>query len=836
MPAFQGSLAINLIGTLARVINSDGSWTVFHSDVGGLSFDATNGLQGTIRWIVRTTASPGGFAGATELQAYGGLFDQFAINASTFMTSSLAQRHDLLFNRTGVVLNGDASGNLLAGGNGADIFNGFGGSDTVSYEQSATGVVTALDGSLTQFGEATGDVFVSIENLQGSALADRLVGDINGNVLAGNGGDDFLVGRGGDDLIFAGDGDDTVVGGGGNDTLSGGFDQDVLSYRDNISGVFVTLNPFGAGQVDTGTIFGVDEFNGFEGIEGGAGGDNLVGNQLSNQIFGVDGNDFLVGAEGDDNLFGGLGNDTLIGGTGNDTIQGGGGVDMLGFDLGAVVGVNVVLDNVGAGFAFMSTGGFDRFFGITNVTGSIGSDSITGNDSSNVLRGYSGDDTVYGESGDDSVGGGIGNDVLFGDYNWNFKKGNLPVGNDTVSGEDGNDRLVGGLGNDSLNGGTGRDMADYSNLFEDQSNGTYFIQANLQAGTVQKFFWDIFGVISAQGTDLLSNLFLSGLINQIEDITGTYGNDRIIGSAFGNVILGGYGADSIDGGSGNDVLAGEAGSDTLSGGLGDDKFYIDATDTLNEAVNNGTDTVLIAGSYTLTQFFENLVLMGNAAFSATGNDSDNVLTGNGGNNTLIGLAGADTLMGGAGNDWYQLDAADIGVDQVVEAVGGGTDTVFSTATVALMNNVENLVLAGQNGVNGVGNTLGNTVTGSSFNNAINGREGQDVLTGGGGADAFLFSTALGPTNVDTITDFAPGQDIIRLDDAIFAGLALGILGAGAFTSNTTGLATGAAAQIIYETDTGFLWFDANGIGGPAAQHFATLAPALALSQSSFAVF
>ena len=40
-------------------------------------------------------------------------------------------------------------------------------------------------------------------------------------------------------------------------------------------------------------------------------------------------------------------------------------------------------------------------------------------------------------------------------------------------------------------------------------------------------------------------------------------------------------------------------------------------------------------------------------------------------------------------------------------------------------------------------------------------------------DKFLFNTALNAaTNVDTITDMTAGVDIIRLDDAFFAGIGL----------------------------------------------------------------
>ena len=79
-------------------------------------------------------------------------------------------------------------------------------------------------------------------------------------------------------------------------------------------------------------------------------------------------------------------------------------------------------------------------------------------------------------------------------------------------------------------------------------------------------------------------------------------------------------------------------------------------------------------------------------------------------------------------------------------------------------------------------------------------------------------------------------DTIRLDDAIFKGLLGGTLAASAFASNTSGNAADASDRIIYESDTGKIYFDSDGTGSAAKVQFATLDKNLALTHADFIVF
>ena len=187
-------------------------------------------------------------------------------------------------------------------------------------------------------------------------------------------------------------------------------------------------------------------------------------------------------------------------------------------------------------------------------------------------------------------------------------------------------------------------------------------------------------------------------------------------------------------------------------------------------------------------------------YGYAGNDS---LTSLAGNDTLDGGTGNDTLIGGLGDDTYYVDAAK---DVATEKSNQGTDSVISTATAVLANNVENLTLSGSSAINATGNTANNTVTGNSANNSINGGLGNDTLTGDSGNDTFVFNTKLGATNVDTITDFAAG-DKIALSGSIFSKLK----GDKDLSDNfVLASATTTKQYLIYNPATGKLYYDADG--------------------------
>jgi Ca2+-binding RTX toxin-like protein len=130
-----------------------------------------------------------------------------------------------------------------------------------------------------------------------------------------------------------------------------------------------------------------------------------------------------------------------------------------------------------------------------------------------------------------------------------------------------------------------------------------------------------------------------------------------------------------------------------------------------------------------------------------------------------------------------------------------------------------------------GDGLANELRGLAGSDVLAGGAGNDVLVGGIGNDQFVFHTALNAsTNVDTIADFNVANDTIQLENAIFTAIAgTGTLTAAQFAANATGTAQDAGDRIVYETDTGNLFYDSNGSAAGGSVQFATLSMGLGLT-------
>ena len=147
-----------------------------------------------------------------------------------------------------------------------------------------------------------------------------------------------------------------------------------------------------------------------------------------------------------------------------------------------------------------------------------------------------------------------------------------------------------------------------------------------------------------------------------------------------------------------------------------------------------------------------------AAFRTT--TLNDTVFGNGGNDTIDGGAGADYMAGGIGNDTYYVDTWSDNAwapddDQVIEAAGAGTDTVFASVSYRLADNVETLRLQGSAALSAWGNVMANTIVGNAGANYLDGGDGNDIITGNDGDD-----TIVGGAGADSLAGNA-GSDWLQ---------------------------------------------------------------------------
>ncbi len=272
-----------------------------------------------------------------------------------------------------------------------------------------------------------------------------------------------------------------------------------------------------------------------------------------------------------------------------------------------------------------------------------------------------------------------------------------------------------------------------------------------------------------EGTDTVqSSLPTYTLPANVENLilTGT-GNLQGSGNDLANIITGNDAANS---------LVGYAGNDSLNGGLGDD----------NLSGDDGIDTAIYSGSLTDYRLYSDSIILNDGSVLNFGGAyltivDANLADGNDGVDTLIGIETVqfkDDVIDPfeffyAGDDRYIIDDV---LDQVIEKSNKGTDTVISSLpTYTLPANVENLILAGTDNLEGLGNDLANVITGNAAanslagyagNDSLNGGLGNDSLSGGDGIDTAIYSGSLtgykfeNSNSILTITDtnLADGND------------------------------------------------------------------------------
>ena len=537
---------------------------------------------------------------------------------------------------------------------------------------------------------------------------------------------------------------------------------------------------------------------------------SLVGQQTStpasgnDDLFGGAGDDIMHGIGGNDRLFGGGDNDYMSGDTGNDTLDGGAGVDkMYGGDNNDtfVISTGFAVTNGDEIYGGNGTDTLDvsGLIGLTNVQINLNTGNFThsGANSINVMTGM---ENAIGTSGHDNFTGNASVNAFFGG-----------AGDDTFTGGDGTDKFTGGTGNDLY-----------------FTNSTSEVITELTGEGTND-------VVRAASTFTLT----VGAHVEVIETTDAAGITAInlTGNALAQSIIGNAGGNSLDDG-------GVGAADTLTGGAGNDSYYVANAGTLIvEGAGTGTnDRVIASVSFALAadDNVEGLLAeTGLVAINLTGNALKQLITGNSADNVLnTGGGAADTMTGGLGNDTYVVNSA---ADVITETGSQGTMdrvnasvsfTLHSSDDIELLQTVSAIATTA---INLTGNLLAQTLIGNAGANVIDGKLGSDILTGGAGNDIFSFSTALGASNVDTVTDYVVANDTIELNNAVFTGLVVGALAGTAFVANATGTATTLDQRIVYNTATGALSFDSNGSDAGGSTQFATLTGAPVMTAAEFNV-
>ena len=391
-------------------------------------------------------------------------------------------------------LRGDEGGDTLTGGPGADkLYGGTvdengvhedkdgveGGSgwpmapfapkyDTASYSRSDAGVTIDLnvddpeDPAEAEGGHAEGDELYGIENITGSAHADKLTGDGARNVLNGGKGDDWddpdtreveagLFGEGGNDLLLGGAGMDKLDGGDGMDDLWGGTGDDVLDGGDGDDRPFLDATGAVVPEMGTPAVVAEDGTVTTPAVLGL----NTVGSLTDptppdalQALYILAGGPVIRAG-----LFGGSGDDTLMGGEGSDYHDGGAGVDTVDFSYdGAVSTTGALADRIGVR---------------VNLSDAIHNDANNDGTTDDPVAGVRIDTTGNGTDDTTIAAGGSDNhavaDVTTTDGNTDTTADthahmDIYVGIENVIGSDNNDVLIGNARPNELEGGRGRDI------------------------------------------------------------------------------------------------------------------------------------------------------------------------------------------------------------------------------------------------------------------------------------------------------------------------------------------------------------------------------------------
>lgn len=366
------------------------------------------------------------------------------------------------------------------------------------------------------------------------------------------------------------------------------------------------------------------------------------------------------------------------------------------WDLDVVTGAlstGIVVAEGGDGWRYLLTIVGTSYQDVFN--GTEGGDDYQGRGGGDLIYGNGGNDRLDGESDNDTIFGGTGYDTLYGGY-----------GDDWIYGGDDNDVIIGGPGWDRLDGEAGNDLFLTYGPFEGPDiyyggSGIDTIQAG-QSGTVIKVSATALTSIEVISGGIYSGVYIESasinltnvVLDNIQGINGSTGEDHIIGSIQ------------------NDIIEGKYGNDWLEGGIGNDAFIYSGTTSDFDVVDGGSGYDIIVANTANTRI----------GLTAVYNIE-----------AIDGVGSPGSYVGGneAGNS---LDFSDISLFSIGYIDGaGGNDTIRASDWDAVA------VLGGAGNDSLIGGALADTLDGGDGDDTLTGDAGNDTLTGGYGVDTAVFA-------------------------------------------------------------------------------------------------
>jgi Ca2+-binding RTX toxin-like protein len=582
----------------------------------------------------------------------------------------------------------------------------------------------------------------------------------------------------------------------------------------------------------------------------GTGNDTIDGQGGNDWIVGQGGNDSILGGSGNDTLEGNTGDDTAVGGSGNDVMDGGtGGTDVAVFDL-AINNYTITYNSGTDTYTVTQVGGgqIDTAKGFEVLQFNGTNYTVAGNQNS-VVNDHT---PVFNTPGDvvTSINENVANAFVTNagatDADSAAIFGNIVY---TLEGTDGSHFTVDGSGVVRFNGSADReadssynfsvratqgvtssvknvsvainDANDNNPVFS--SDPTPEIAENTAASTV---------VYDANATDADVTLgavvyTLGGADAAAFTINASSGEVRLkvpanfeAKSSYAFSVIATQGTSStaqavtLAVNDQNEVLPfgtitvqTEAGSTKAPLGVLDDTtgatFTVEALNDGGGAVYNGNTELAVGAVLTLAQL--------NALTFSSKADGSITLTGSQGGNdgtlsVVLDVTPAESKTYTGTNAANRIDGAD-GNDEIIGKKGAD-------------------ILIGGKGKD--------SVDGGKGDDTIYGGKGHDVLDGGKGEDHFVFDAALKSKHSDVILDFEHGTDKIALESDIYLALG-GSISSKEFRANTTGDAQDKNDKLIYDTDDGKLYYDADGNKAGDKVLIATFDPHVTLAHTDFEI-